>query len=865
MTEQRKQLIKVICAVVLILAFPILFFKYIGDNPMKVKENATRTIAVVNEDLGVENEENTLNFGDEIPALLNEDSNYKWTVLSRSAAENGLKNIKYDAIIYIPSKFTENILTYEEVAPKKATLQYVVQDQLNAVNKEKVIGELEEASNKVNKNMSSLYWSYISQEVKNVRDQFDKILEKEKAFQNAMFSFYSPNSKKLSDEIKNQKQLLESIQSSMKLAEEGSLKQNTDVEEVAQSLENFVQYVEAYKLYQQNQKDMLKKVQGESSKIIENGLISMETFMDKTYNQQLKPISENLTGIQGKIEDSYQFLSDLNEARMDRVDHQRKALSTFHSELLDRYQQQYERDELNGLEQVMLPLRKELINGYHNENSEGASETSEPEQPDDGENLSPTTMKEQQEEKTVHNQQIYQTAEVNIIISKIKQLENTILASEQLSEERKKKLQLVFNGGVTNLDTDKLLHYYSYLSRYSSIIHKMGSTENASKKSVLADKELNENVKNILMIQEEEQQAWNKLKTGLEGTEGDMKEFQIAVNQFLEEYTSYVEEEQGSVVKELDAIQVNLGKMSELIETPFENKNEGTSTGQSINGRMLLSLQKSLGHELQGMNQLMGSLGDRQTNIVVYTNRLQQKVNGVQEKADNLNQKWAKNVTSTQMIQKDVYNLLGNTFIDGQNNGYIYDYLSNPLEISGEVPKEKNKTVPPVVILVIILISSLLIGYLSHYFRGAPLLVKGALFSLLNLIVGLMISLFGLTIYSLADDRAIQWTIFTILLLVASSTLVRVSFYFGSLIGWFVSVGVMIFFITPLLDLTIPNFNYEDPISKVYMSIQYELSTLFGPAVLILGGLIVILTMIPIIGHTLLSNTQEESKNVHEG
>lgn len=83
-------------------------------------------------------------------------------------------------------------------------------------------------------------------------------------------------------------------------------------------------------------------------------------------------------------------------------------------------------------------------------------------------------------------------------------------------------------------------------------------------------------------------------------------------------------------------------------------------------------------------------------------------------------------------MRNDVYGILGNTLVDGQNNGYVYDYLANPLKISGEVPEEKIQTVPPVVILVIVLISSLLIGYFSSYYQNAPLLVKGALFGILN-------------------------------------------------------------------------------------------------------------------------------------
>ncbi|MFP3813570.1 hypothetical protein, partial [Bacillus sp. SIMBA_005] len=87
------------------------------------------------------------------------------------------------------------------------------------------------------------------------------------------------------------------------------------------------------------------------------------------------------------------------------------------------------------------------------------------------------------------------------------------------------------------------------------------------------------------------------------------------------------------------------------------------------------------------------------------TDNMQQSVNDVQQKADTLNSNWGKNVDSTKLIRNDVYGILGNALVDGQENGYVYDYLANPLKISGEVPEDRVQNVPPVVILVIVLIS----------------------------------------------------------------------------------------------------------------------------------------------------------------
>ena len=49
------------------------------------------------------------------------------------------------------------MLSYDKDHPEKASIQFSIQDQLNAVNKEKVQRELENAQKKMNEQMSTLY------------------------------------------------------------------------------------------------------------------------------------------------------------------------------------------------------------------------------------------------------------------------------------------------------------------------------------------------------------------------------------------------------------------------------------------------------------------------------------------------------------------------------------------------------------------------------------------------------------------------------------------------------------------------------------------------------------------------------------
>src|SRR5699024_11036131 len=147
------------------------------------------------------------------------------------------------------------------------------------------------------------------------------------------------------------------------------------------------------------------------------------------------------------------------------------------------------------------------------------------------------------------------------------------------------------------------------------------------------------------------------------------------------------------------------------------------------------------------------------------------------------------------------YDVLYNTMVDGQNNPYVFDHLSNPVNVEGQVDgkvlSESEDRMPPVVLFIIILLSGLLIGFLTQYYSNNSYLIQAGLFLLLNIAVGLIISIYGLNIYPLDDSHAIMWSAFTILLLMACSNIVRGGLFIGPFVGWLVSLVMIIFFISP--------------------------------------------------------------------
>ncbi|MFT4399498.1 type VII secretion protein EsaA [Bacillus sp. SW14] len=1077
MTEQRKSLIKLISAVIIILLLPVLFFRFIGEDPAKKVANSTRQIAVVNEDTGVlseevksDEEDRSAQFGKEVAAVLGERPDYSWTVLNRSAAETGLASKKYDAIVYIPSDFSKNILSYDKDHPQKATLEFSIQDNLNAVNKEKVQRELEDAQKTMNKKMSALYWNFVSQKVDNIRGEFDNIVNKESEFQNVMYNFYKPSSNDLAGEIKQQKDLIDELKKSMNEAQGTTKEKASTAEEAKNTLKDFVDTVERYKEYQENQKKLLLAAQDSTHQQIQTGLDAISAQQKANqFSERMSGLATGISQAKTQLAQTSTVLAKAQQLREGQVPQQELGMAKIQSDLIEQYQaasrktaleQVYEqlvltrpaltvkkgddpvvddssdnddqdkepkeedpeelkiglekqREELKSIaadiqdisDNLKEPEKEEPTPEDPGTENPGTDEpsTDVPQNPDDGTNTNPddtpegdtgnndnnsdtgtdgqtdgnTQDQDQQgtdgqeqngdasngesdsgqtetdtsaeqtassdsalqmiqlanedgtgdsgdtegdggttqpeDEDQTGNDEVSDIAKAKEQLSKaserIKQIEEELKEKETAhNEELKKKLeelkeqmdglndeiddlkdqvktlddklkrleakrerefegiyrairelenkdQLQFSGEINTESIYDLMRYYKYLSVYDSVLS--GTIDSTAKTNAIDGQQ--GNVKSLLALTPEESASWEDLKNNMMQTDEDINSFIDGMTKFADEYSGFIRDSQAGVLDELTKISDSAAKASEQLVTGTTQE-ATTFSNDGLSGTMALSVQDTVGQEVLQMSDMMGSLSDRQSGIIDYTTNMQQSVNDVQTKADTLNNNWGKNVASTKLVRSDVYGILGNTLVDGQNNGYVYDYLANPLKISGEVPEEKTQTVPPVVILVIVLISSLLIGYFSSYYQNAPLLVKGALFGILNILVGLMISLFGLNIYSLPDDQTIKWSVFTILLLVASSAFIRAAFRFGSISGWVASAAMILFYVAPLIDLIMPNFTFEDPVSKVFIDIQYGTGHLFTMGITVLLVITVIAAALPLVIRLMAEKTAESDE-----
>ena len=92
-------------------------------------------VAVVTEDSGAEVSGQKVNLGKNLVEGLKNNKNLDWQfVKNKQEAEDGVKIGDYYASIVIPENFSDNITSVSRGVPKKATIEYTVNEKINAIS-----------------------------------------------------------------------------------------------------------------------------------------------------------------------------------------------------------------------------------------------------------------------------------------------------------------------------------------------------------------------------------------------------------------------------------------------------------------------------------------------------------------------------------------------------------------------------------------------------------------------------------------------------------------------------------------------------------------------------------------------------------
>ncbi|KXH78554.1 type VII secretion protein EsaA [Sporosarcina sp. HYO08] len=926
MNSSKKRVIELIAGILLILAVPILFFQLVGGSLFG--GSGKRVIAVVNEDLGDAKDEETIEMGKEVVSILSEDSPYEWKVMARGAAVNGLKANQYDAIVYIPSDFSENVMSYDQENPEKAEFSYQVQRQGNGSAKQKVLQEIESATGRVNQKISTLYWSYVAQEMDHIKKEFSNLLTKETEFLDALTSYYKPESETLAEQMKRQKDQMEELRTTIGTASSTHDARIEDAQTFEEQLNGFVQYVEQYKDFQQLQKEILLEVQSNSlEKIQAAAATQMQQF-----NESVLVLEESNDQLNGKIQQVNEVIDAnkekfeaLTAIRKQQVNRQLEELIAVQGAAIDRYNESILRRLEKGIAEGKGGSSQTVVgntNLFDRQHAQATSDQLQKKTEEKSARALPDLSVEQtkmtelaaavaalklkvtEEDpesemaneltqleaalRTVSDNLTQAASSWNGLVSadredyakaateyqnlyagfaslyaeyesiqyilknyshdtakllyEIRTKESALLQHAALSTDKRKQLEKLFAQGPASQQADALLAYYVKLQQLGFMLDEQKA--GIHRDETLKDEILTTLLANVVEINEEELKGWASVGEGIPETKLGMSNLSSTFAAIMSGYEASMQEQHSALMTDLDSINDQAAVLLAQIGTP-SNMIASGEPAQTVGEGEVTAGQQNVGHQLLSLSTLMTSLSDRQNELVSYAVDLHGKANGIKNTSNEFDTKWNTNLEAMSAFAEDIQSFLANTYVDGQENGYVFNHFVNPLEVKGEAAvAAEMKKVPPMILFIILLISSLLIGFFSHRFKEGSLGIRLGMVAMLSLLVGLVISLYSVNMYILRDDRAIEWTIFTVLLLLASAAVIRTALDMSPTAGWIASIVLMCVYISPLLILGVPEINMPDVLSKVFLSIKYDPETLFGWGVTITGAIAIVMLTI---------------------
>ena len=180
----RKKVLFSLGMLLLFVTMIVSFFAIVKPTPISRTnsdssvQQAPIKVAIVNEDTGKVYNGQPINIANTLVNSFIAKNNYKVEVVSRSIAENGLKNETYQLMIILPSKFSEEALAIESTSPVQAKFQYQIQssDQLTVKQAEQAVVAFKEL---FNKDLINIYFTSIIGNLKTAQGQVADVVTNE--------------------------------------------------------------------------------------------------------------------------------------------------------------------------------------------------------------------------------------------------------------------------------------------------------------------------------------------------------------------------------------------------------------------------------------------------------------------------------------------------------------------------------------------------------------------------------------------------------------------------------------------------------------------------------------------------------------
>ena len=152
------------------------------------KIEVSDTIAIVNEDVGIEYPSGTVNYSDEFIKTLDEE---EFAVTSATDAEDGLRDGSYAGVLLFPANLSSDILNPNYSNPQRIKLQYVISKESDKALSDETHTKIIETYQDFNYKLSYAYLSAMMEEVETGQYSITKIFENDASILEAAEKFSS--------------------------------------------------------------------------------------------------------------------------------------------------------------------------------------------------------------------------------------------------------------------------------------------------------------------------------------------------------------------------------------------------------------------------------------------------------------------------------------------------------------------------------------------------------------------------------------------------------------------------------------------------------------------------------------------------
>ena len=332
----RKKVLFSLGMLLLFVTMIVSFFAIVKPTPISRTNSdssvrqAPIKVAIVNEDTGKVYNGQPINIANTLVNSFIAKNNYKVEVVSRSIAENGLKNETYQLMIVLPSKFSEEALAIESTSPVQAKFQYQIQssDQLTVKQAEQAVVAFKEL---FNKDLINIYFTSIIGNLKTAQGQVADVVTNEhesltsfnnklvdplvqygqqfnglSSSPNNLLSSYSSFNKTLlntNDAFKSIDSVNKTYEGTINGIDKQQKKWNTSLDDREKSLANYDN--EFSKLSVKEQLTQLSAINTQvTEKLSEPAIWKETTDKASSYNQDIAKLLESLKNNNKEIDDT---------------------------------------------------------------------------------------------------------------------------------------------------------------------------------------------------------------------------------------------------------------------------------------------------------------------------------------------------------------------------------------------------------------------------------------------------------------------------------------------------------------------------------------------------------------------------------